>query len=319
LVLAPGEPSQEEFAWLGVDGPKECRPKVAELAARIEEALIGRRDSTASAFVTITESTGGYRVDLQVQREGTATDSKLIVAADCHEAVRAAALVLALALGELESAPADDTSARSDQSSPAATLRGDVPEVGSRVWVTSQGAPIADRPLDREPPEPEEHRLRAALSTGIDVGTLPAPTAQVGLGVTVLFQSLEARGVVRYGLPQEHETRESEFFESRRAQFGTAEVGVCGGHGSSWNVSVCAGGELSVVYENRRTAAEAGSDVDTDQLTPRLAGVLTALVAHRAGFIQPQLEASGVALGWGREASAPWVALRLGAGASLQF
>ncbi len=328
-LLSSGALEHADSAWLHVEGPNECRPSAAELAARIEERVIGQRDPASAASVVITAQGAEVRVDLTVRRADSASESKTLVLPDCQQATQAATLVLALALGVPESAPSEPApsergpaQAEPSHAAPSASMpspNGAVATAPLTLHTEERGALRADRSVEREASKGAARRARATFTTGVDVGTLSAPTVQLGLSVTVPLRVLEVRGVARYGVPQERETEESAFHDTQRSKFGAAELGVCRGQGAQWQLSVCVGSELSVVHETHRTAAETGSDVDTDEVSPRLGGVLTALLARRTSWIQPELEASGVALAWGRREGEPWAALRLGAGASVEF
>ncbi len=328
-LLSSGALEHADSAWLQVEGPGECRPSSAELAARVDERVIGQRDPASKASVVITAQRAEVRVDLTVRRGDSASESKTLVLPDCQQATQAATLVLALALGVPESAsseaaptqhvPSEAARAHVAPSADMASPNAAVASSPLTMHTEKLGALRADRPVEREPSNGAARNTRATLTSGVDVGTLSAPTMQIGLSVTVPLRVLEVRGVARYGVPQEQETQESALRDTQRSQFGAVEVGVCRGQGARWNLSVCVGSELSAVHETRRTVAETGSDVDTDEVRPRLGGVLTALLARRTGSIQPELEASGVALAWGRQEGAPWAALRLGAGASVEF
>ena len=69
----------------------------------------------------------------------------------------------------------------------------------------------------------------------------------------------------------------------------------------------------------RRLRTEDGSDSDEDSVTPRLSGTLAALFAHRGGAVEPELELGGAAVALGKEAGAPWLAIRVAAGAAVAF
>jgi hypothetical protein len=62
-----------------------------------------------------------------------------------------------------------------------------------------------------------------------------------------------------------------------------------------------------------------GVDADEDAVDPRLSGVLAARLSHRGGAIRPELELAGVAVAFGRQADASLLALRVAAGASVEF
>jgi predicted PhzF superfamily epimerase YddE/YHI9 len=147
---------------------------------------------------------------------------------------------------------------------------------------------------------------------------LPSPTLVVSGGFARSFSALEVRGLARYGLPIVEETTETGYSESVRRDFGALELRACYGIGADVRLSACAGGELGAVRISRRVA-ENGIDVDEDGVTPRLSGVLSALLRHQGGVVEPELEVSGSALAAGGQEAASRVALRVSAGAAVEF
>jgi hypothetical protein len=185
-------------------------------------------------------------------------------------------------------------------------------------------ASVTRAPRDEGPSAPIESSSsssassRASLSTGIDAGTLPSPTLVVAGAFARSFSAFEVRALARYGLPSVNETTETGFYASERRDFGALELRACYGVGADVRLSACTGGELGAVRVTRRVE-EAGSDVDEDAVTPRLSGVLAAFVRHQGGTVQPELEVSGSAVALGRAESASFLALRVAAGAAVEF
>jgi hypothetical protein len=133
------------------------------------------------------------------------------------------------------------------------------------------------------------------------------------------FRLFELGAVVRYGFPTADETIEEGFSESERRDFGALELRACRGAGQAVRVSACAGTELGAVRELHQSRGTNGDEVDEDSVSTRVSGTLAARIAHRGGFIEPELELAGAAVAIGREPGAPWLVLRVAAGAALAF
>jgi hypothetical protein len=160
--------------------------------------------------------------------------------------------------------------------------------------------------------------LRGVVSAGVDAGTLPEATLQVGAGLSKAFGRIELRGVARYGLPYEEEELDTGRSESHRYEFGALDFDACYGFGARWRLSGCAGSELGVVWSDDRVESEGEESVD-EAARPRLGGVLSAMIAYRGGSVQPELEVSSVIVLAGRQAEASRVAIRAAAGLGMQF
>ena len=292
-----------------------CELAARDLEERLTEAL---GDMTARALdvsVTIEREDSGYRVTLVTRDEFAASLEKVILAPSCEEALDAAVVVLALAASET----ADEEAALRSVSTPPAIapprardaeptpVRG----VGTRVPIDEGAARIESSPESSA-------SSRASLSTGIDVGTLPSPTLVVSGGFARSFSAVEVSALARYGLPSVNETTETGFHESVRRDFGAVEIHACYGVGARVRWGACTGGELGAVRVTRRVE-EGGTDVDEDAVSPRLSGVLAAFVRHQGGTVQPELEVSGSAVAVGRQESASLIALRVSAGAAVEF
>ena len=140
----------------------------------------------------------------------------------------------------------------------------------------------------------------------------------VSAAIARSFSRIDLRAVVRYGLPIADETVETESTESRRSDFGAFELRACRGQGRAVRVSACAGAELGAVRVASRLRAD-GADIDEDVLSPRLSGVVAALVSHRGGLIEPEIELGGAAVAFGRDTGRSWLVVRVAAGAALAF
>jgi hypothetical protein len=159
---------------------------------------------------------------------------------------------------------------------------------------------------------------RVSLLTGLDAGTLAGATPFAAAGLALVSDPLELRAAVRYGLPAVDEQADGARTTSRRREFGAVDVGACYGAGRDFRFSACGGGELGVTRHVERWRTRQ-VDGDQDDVRPRLSGVVRALFAHRVGLVQPELELAGLAVALGRQEDARWLAVRVAAGAAVQF
>jgi hypothetical protein len=157
------------------------------------------------------------------------------------------------------------------------------------------------------------------LATGVDRGTLAQPTLILGGTLARSFGGLELAAVARYGVAVAEEVVEAGFSESQRHDFGALELRACRGLGRAVRVSACAGTEVGAVRERRTVEARGRTDLDTDQVAPRLSGTLATLLAYRGGLIEPGLELGGAVVALGRQSGAPGLSLRVAAGAAIAF
>jgi hypothetical protein len=309
--------------WISVQAPDGC-DAARDLGDRVARALVGPRAAELRAWVTIDERFPGYRAEVRITRGSVTLGSKVVTVPTCEEAAEAAVVVLALALSEKalpEPAPVPEPEpAPSDPS----TLAG-APSPAVKPAARSLRAavePNGERP-ERDSVRSTKRRnaVRATLSTGVDTGTISLPTAYLGAGFTRVLEPVELRAVVRFGVPhvEEEETDgEAARSEVLRRDFGALDLSACYALGASWRFSACAGGELGVIRTQERRV-EGQVEVDTDSADPRISGVLTALIARRAGTVQPELELSSLAVAAGRPEQSPWLALRAGVGVAMQF
>jgi hypothetical protein len=267
--------------------------------------------------VSIDEEGAAYRVTIATGDASSSSGTTVLVAPTCDEAVDAAVEVLALAFsGDARTSGAPDESVTA--STPTKTSP--EPEHAPLVeWVAparprvDDGASSANRASS-----PDEPVTRAALTMGADMGTLPQPTATLGVGLSRSFSAIQLAALVRYGLPIVNETVETGLVQTDRRDFGTLELRACYGAGKALHVAACAGAEAGAVRVTQSSQADE-EDVDEDAVSPRLAGTLVAHLSHRAGIIEPEVEIGGAAAALGRDENAPWLALRVAAGASIEF
>jgi hypothetical protein len=304
-----------------------------ELEPRLERALQGSRAAELSASVAIDDGGSGYRVTIGLLDGRKRGGTTVIVAPTCEEAVDAAVVVLALAFGGrfvpegVDPSPSAAASIESESrpAAPPAEPPGDSPAFASPLEPTGVEllAPAASARPGREAQRDgasltSERATRVALATGIDSGSLAQRTMMVSAAVGRSFSGIDLRAVLRYGLPTADETVETESMKSHRSDFGAFELRACRGQGRAVRVSACAGAELGAVRVASRLRAE-DAEVDEDRLSPRLSGVLAAVVAHRGGLIEPEIELGGAAVAFGRDAGDPWLVVRVAAGAAVAF
>lgn len=292
-----------------------CEEPARHLEQRITDALGESSSRWLEVSVAIARDGAGYRVTLVVRDQTSVPREKVILAPSCDEAVDAAVVVLALATSE---AADEESSVSSGFTSP-----GIPPEQVIAAEPAPPRAVVMRAPKDEgakrvASSSSSSASSRASLSTGLDAGTLPSSTLVVAAGFARSFSALEVRGVARYGLPLVEETTETGFSESVRRDFGALELRACYGVGGEVRLLACSGGELGALRVTHRVE-EGGTDVDEDEVTPRLSGVFSALVRHQGGVVQPELEVSGSAVAVGRQESASLVALRVSAGAAVEF
>jgi hypothetical protein len=331
ILLTMGSAARaQQAAWIAIRTAPVCQAAAANLERRVADTFIGRRAVGLRATVDIGERGAGYALTVEVRRGPLLVGHSSLVTPSCDEAVDAAVLVLALALGESTGARGEspsDTATRATSAPPAVERRAlttpiapHLPRAGARRALfpnasAERGADGLGRGTARRP---EDGAMRLSFMTGVDAGTLPATTAYVGLGMAWMSAALELRGAARYGLPKVEETADGARIERARHEFGAVDARGCYGVGTSWRLSSCVGSELGFVRREHRRA-QRGVDSDTDAVAPRLSGVAAVSVAHTNGLIQPELELSTLAVALGRQEHAPWLAMRVGAGLAVQF
>jgi hypothetical protein len=265
--------------------------------------------------VSIRDDDGGYRMTLVTRDGSPERGEKVILAATCDEAVDAAVVVLGFGTSEAFDEASIPGASTTPGMAPAPAIS---PAPAPPLVRNGATAAPKDEGAKRVESSSGSTSSRASLSTGLDAGTLPSPTLVVSGGMGRSFSAFEVRGVARYGLPIVEETTETGFSESVRRDFGALELLACYGIGGDVRLLACSGGELGVLRVTHRMEG-GGTDVDEDEVVPRLAGVFSALVRHQGGAVQPELEVSGSAVAVGRQESASLVALRVSAGATVEF
>lgn len=291
-----------------------CVVAARELGPRIEAVVAGALQSQVEASVAIDAWGAGYRVTIGLRDTVHERGATTLETPTCEEAVDAAVVVLALAYGETRSPEA--TQPAPSLPMPERSSTEPEPRTPSDTLFTPP-APRAVR--DHVPVNGTERQTRLTLTTGVDRGTLPGPTLTLAGAVARSFGGFELAAVARYGLPVAEELVETGFSESQRHDFGGLELRACRGLGRPVRVSACAGTEIGAVRARRSQRVEDGSELDVDHISPRVSGTLTALVARRGGFIEPGLELAGAAVAVGRAGGAPWLAVRVAAGAAIAF
>jgi hypothetical protein len=182
-----------------------CVAAAGELEARVARALGEASPKGLAASVVIEAVGGGFRATMALRDAEQARGTTAIEAPTCDEAVDAAAVVLALALGEVK---------RPEASQPTAPE--ELPE--PRPSVSSAAAPARPDPdaaaVERAPSSSSEPAMRLALATGVERGTLPRPTLVLAGAWARSFGGVELAAVARYGLPTAEERTETAFSES---------------------------------------------------------------------------------------------------------
>jgi hypothetical protein len=306
-----------------------CVAAASELGPRIERTLDGFLPAELGAWVAIDALRAGYRVIITLRDSEQTRGTTVIEAPTCEEAVDAAAVVLALAFGNMKRAEAMDPASsslppqragsRPSGSSRPSASRGSLAEP---VVTPSNARPAhVDRraPLSSAPVRGLPRGTRLTLATGADRGTLPHPTLTLAAAVARSFGGLELAAVARYGLPIAEETVESGFSESQRRDFGSLELRVCRGLGQAVRFSTCAGTEVGAVRARHAFRVEDRADLQNEHVSPRLSGTVAVLVARRGGLVEPGVELAGAAAAYGREAGAPWLSVRIAASAAIAF
>jgi hypothetical protein len=320
VVLAPAQ-SRAEPAEFEIHAAPACADRVGELEARLAPVLSRDSSRTLWASVAIAASGAGYRVTLRTRRADAALAEKVVTLPTCDEAIDAAVVILALAArAEMQpEAPLVTPSVEAALPQPA-------PPVRTRTTTVRAAAPPPATELEDERSTRKlagtdgvTDVTRLALASGVDAGTLTRPTLYVAAGLARSFSALELRGLLRYGLPVVEEDQDGEISESHRSDFGALEFSACYGTSSKLRVQACGGAELGAVRSSRQIERAGGYATDESALSPRLSGVLAAVVAHRGGRIQPALEFSGAAAALGRDEWDSWLVLRVAAGAAVEF
>lgn len=332
--LAAAKSRAERMPSIAVDAPDDCSAAL-RLADRVREALIGEPAADLQASVTIEQRDGLHQATVRTTRGAAELGVKVVSAPTCDEAVDAAVVVLAMALAKQSRSdapapidPASEPAPPSPSASPEPPASHSPPAPSSSpspapspTWSPPRFQRTADpRTPDRPSPAPTTSRTRrtaVAILGGIDVGTVDQAALYVGARVSTEVGPLELRGTARYGLPRAEEEDNAGVVTERRVDFGAFDADACYGRGAAWHAGLCAGAEVGVVRDARRSGAE-GNVEDTDAAEPRLAGTLAARVGYRAGMLQPELEVAGAAAALA-PAGASRFAVRAGLGLGVQF
>jgi hypothetical protein len=295
--------SAQSARWLSLEGA--CEASAEDLERRVHAEVAGSLPATASAKLGIHDVGRGLELTIDLEVDSRALGTKTVVVPSCEEALDAAVLVLAVALGET-SRTSTATSASAPPERPLASLLAPEPAVGADV-----GPPkLGDR-------QAKPSVASAVLLGGVDASTLPTVTPYVGVAVALLALPVELRAAFRYGLRREEESVENDSTARTSADFGALELSACGGRGAELRFSLCAGGELGLVRVESRQG-DVGDSVDRDDSTPRLAGLLTGLVSRSVGAVRLELELAGSAVALGPD-DALRAGVRAGAGAGARF
>jgi hypothetical protein len=262
--------------WVTFRGNPRCSASAEALAMRISAALAGDRDEELRVAIEIEAGGAGTTALVRLARGTSELGATRILATSCAEALEAAVLVAALALG-----------------TPPRALPIETPE--PRPAPAAAPAPMQEQ--DHPQPVPSElgsgPTLRGLWSAGVDRGALAAATPILGLGLGASIGRDELRAQVAYGLPLSHERDETDTgFESTRTDFASLTVDDCRGLDGARALSLCAG------LEGRLTrASELAARPDQPRsIRRRLAGGASAVAGasfvYRAATWQPRLDIS---------------------------
>jgi hypothetical protein len=319
-----------------------CVAAARELAPSVQRRLGSFSPNELAASVVIDVLGAGYRVSIALRDTEQARGTTTIDAPTCQEAVDAAAVVLALAFGnathpeptEAASSPVPERagwptaplrSFTQPSAAPSDTQPSSAARSAPRDWTRIPARWRPSRSGERSVPRDSvatsgAHRAtRITLTSGVDRGTLPQATLTLTGAVARSFGAVELAAIARYGLPIAEERVETGFSESQRHDFGALELRACRGLGQAVRLSACAGTELGAVRTMRATQGDDRAELDTAQISPRVAGTLAMLVAHRGWLIEPGLELAGAAVVLGRETGARRLSVRVAAGAAIAF
>jgi hypothetical protein len=313
-IVAFGAVARAEAPRIDVRAPAVCGTPASELEPRVERALDGARAPERYATVSIEPTATGFRAVVTTRDRASGAGTTAIAAPTCDEVVDAAVEVLSFALRE---EPAGSSPPPLEPAGPPEDAPGSSPEA---PFVDVRRSTRVDRGERRPAKSAVEAgpRTRVSVAAGPDFGTLPDPTLIVSGRFSRSLPVLEVQAVARYGLPTVHETVETDFTESVRRDFATLELRACRGAGATVRVSACAGGEVGVARATHELDT-GGRSRDEKTTTPRVAGTFAAQFSHPGGRIEPELELAGAAVAAGRDSEAPWLAVRITAGAALAF
>jgi hypothetical protein len=330
-VAANAQPlPAEESAWIELDAPAACDSGSDELRDRVARALIGPRAEELSARVGIVRSSLGFDVAIELWRGEASAGVKRLTASTCDEALDAAVIVLAQALADPDGAPPPPGTSRSEAIEPAkqhGEARSTTAGGAVTVIQTPEARPWRDPVPDlstrakqaRSSSRTAERRI--ALLGGLDAGTLPVPAPYVAVGVGWARRQIEISLSLRGGVPQKsiEENRDAALDrESLGWAFGGFDLSACYGSSGAWRLAACLGGEAGVVHATREV--ELGGHVTATEVNdPFIAGVVSTMVAHRGGWMQPVLELGATAVALGPERTTSRLGVRAAGGAALQF
>jgi hypothetical protein len=293
-----------------------CEADAAGIERRLANVVAAEASRELDVAVTFEANGDDVRVTVATREDSRTQGETVFLVSSCEEAADAAVLVLSLAFSAEASGEEADAEARASERALATSPKSDGPTLRVRF-----AAPPPK--LDESPEGVAESRAprasRVSLAAGVDVGTLVTPTAVVRAGIAHAWPALELRGALIYGLLTQNERVESGWRDDVQRDFGAAAVSLCRGFGASVRLTGCAGGEVGLVRTLRRLQLDGVQTLDEDELSPRISGVLAAILSAPRGRIRPELEVAGSALAFGRREGASAVAFRAAAGAAVDF
>ncbi|HEY3496314.1 MAG TPA: hypothetical protein VGK73_16555, partial [Polyangiaceae bacterium] len=143
-----------EEAWLAASG--SCSASATEVGRRVDAALAGSRSKSARAVISTAESENGVHVTVDLWLGRNDAGSKSLLVPSCEEAIDAAVLVLAVALGEPSRGAPEPVPHASGAREPSGAVaeRALVPAT-AQTWtatgVSERQAPVADGAESKRP------------------------------------------------------------------------------------------------------------------------------------------------------------------------
>ncbi|MBK6916743.1 MAG: hypothetical protein IPH07_05030 [Deltaproteobacteria bacterium] len=204
LVLAPwqlyprdaaADPPRYELHWTA---PTAC-PDADTVRARVDALLVGappRESPPLRATVDVEAIAQGWRLRLATSQ---ASGARVLEGPDCGELAATAALIVAIAVDPRVLTRIDDPVAPPVPEPPAPAVVASVPTPSPTPTVASPSAPpertkvAVNRAAEATPTPPSSsRRVRAPVALalaqlGLDVGSLPGPSAHVGASMGLLW------------------------------------------------------------------------------------------------------------------------------------
>lgn len=256
LIAAPVEPASPRISvrW---SAPVGCpdQSSVVEAVRELSGAEVVEEGEDLTATVEVTTRDAGYELSLSVVTE-TATRVRVLEAADCQVLVRAAALVVAVAL--------DPVLVVSRWPAPAPAPVPE-PEPASVPAPAPEPAPVVPEPAPAPAPAPPQRRGELGAleyGVGLNVGvvglTLPGVGPSFGVAPFVGFERMHLRLGAQYRAPR-RETLPRNTDAGARFQLAAGGVRLCPnampGRDRRVRIPLCAGVDVGAVFADAEGSA----------------------------------------------------------------